>query len=159
MPGTSVFLSRETGMSGNFVGLIKAAKYPFDFQDGTWAFSGDAVAGKGFIFRSWGNHVVFLELRWDSRFTTGNSGCLWCWTREVQSFIRGGRENWRLLSCHCRANSPHLGLCPEANVPLQRRQGSLGCIPDSPGESGLVSSGSKELRFPLESGRVSFGAP
>ena len=116
--------------------------------------------GKGLhLVMGEGNHVVFLELRWDSRFTTGNSGCLWCWTREVQSFIRGGRENWRLLSCHCRANSPHLGLCPEANVPLQRRQGSLGCIPDSPGESGLVSSGSKELRFPLESGRVSFGAP
>ena len=38
---------------------------------------------------------------------------------------------------------PHLGLCPGSNVPLQGRQGSRGCIPDSPGESGLVSRGSK----------------
>ena len=29
---------------------------------------------------------------------------------------------------------PHLGLCPEGNVPLQGRQGSRGCIPDAPGE-------------------------
>ncbi|VDM16675.1 unnamed protein product [Wuchereria bancrofti] len=35
------------------------------------------------------------------------------------------------------ANRPHLGLCPEANVPLQGRQGSRGCIPDAPGETGI----------------------
>ena len=39
VPGTSVFLSRETGMSGNFVGHIKGAKYRLDLQDGTWDFS------------------------------------------------------------------------------------------------------------------------
>ena len=39
VPGTSVFLSRETSMSGNFVGRIKGAKYRFDLQDGTWDFS------------------------------------------------------------------------------------------------------------------------
>ena len=43
-----------------------------------------------------------------------------------------------MLSSHCRAKKPHLGLCPETNVPLQGRQGSRGCIQDSPGESGLV---------------------
>ena len=42
-----------------------------------------------------------------------------------------------LLSSDCRANRPHLGLCPEANVPLQGRQGSGGCIPDAPGETGI----------------------
>ena len=31
----------------------------------------------------------------------------------------------------------HLGLCPEANVPLQGRQGSRGCIPDAPGETDI----------------------
>ena len=36
---TSVFLSRETGMSGNFVGRIKGAKYRFDLQYLTWDFS------------------------------------------------------------------------------------------------------------------------
>ena len=63
----------------------------------------------------------------------GNSGCLLCWTREVQSSIRVAKESWALLSSHCRANRPHLGLCPESNVPLQGRQGSRGCIPDSTG--------------------------
>ena len=37
--GTSVFLSSETGMSGNFFGRIKGVKYRFKLQDGTWDFS------------------------------------------------------------------------------------------------------------------------
>ena len=53
---------------------------------------------------------------------------------------------------------PHLCLCLGPNVPLQGRQGSRGCIPDSPEESGLVYRGSKEFRSPLESQRVSLGA-
>ena len=122
-------------MSGNFVGHIKAAKYRFELQDGTWDFSWDEVAGKGFIFRWCGKHVVFLELWRDSWVTMGNSRCLLCWPREVQSSNRVARESWGLLSSHCRANRPHLGLCPEANVPLQGRQGSGGCIPDLPEES------------------------
>ena len=55
-------------------------------------------------------------------------------------------------------NRPHLRLCPGPSVPLLGRQGSQGCILDSPGESGLVSRGSQGLRSPLESRRVSFGA-
>ena len=39
VPETSVFLSRETGISGNFVGRIKGAKCPFDLQFLTWDFS------------------------------------------------------------------------------------------------------------------------
>ena len=38
---------------------------------------------------------------------------------------------------------PHIVLCPETNVPLQGRKGSRGYIPDSPRESGLISSGGK----------------
>ena len=38
--------------------------------------------------------------------------------------------------------SPHLGVCPGPNIPLQGRKGSRGCIPGSSGESGLVSRGS-----------------
>ena len=41
-------------------------------------------------------------------------------------------------------NRPHLGLCLGHNVPLQGRQGSRGCIPNSPGESGLVSREAKD---------------
>ena len=39
VPGTSVFLSSETGMSRNFLGRIKGAKYHFDLQARTWDFS------------------------------------------------------------------------------------------------------------------------
>ena len=81
--------------------------------------------------------MVFLELRRDSRVTTGNSGCLLCWPREVQSSIRVAKESWGLLSSDCRADRPHLGLCPEAEVPLQGRPGSRGGIPDAPGEKGI----------------------
>ena len=70
-----VCFGNVTGMSGNFVGRIKGAKYRFDLQYLTWDFSWDTVAGKGFILRWRGSHVVFLELRRDSRVTTGNSGC------------------------------------------------------------------------------------
>ena len=38
VPENPVFLSRETGMSGNFVGRIKGAKYRFDLQFLTWDF-------------------------------------------------------------------------------------------------------------------------
>ena len=43
-----------------------------------------------------------------------------------------------------RAESEGPGSGP--NFPLQGRQGSRGCIPGSPGESGLVSRGSQGLR-------------
>src|SRR5574339_527703 len=91
--------------------------------------------------------VVFLELRRDSRVPTGNSGCLLCWPRQVQSSIRVAKESWALLSSDCRANRPHLGLCPEVNVPLQGRQGSRGCTPDAPGETGIHLEGKQ--RSPL----------
>ena len=37
--GTSVFPSSKTGISGNFLGRIKGAKYLFACQEGTWDFS------------------------------------------------------------------------------------------------------------------------
>ena len=91
---------------------------------------------------------------------TGNSGCLLCCPREVQSSIRVARDSWGLLSSHYRANRPHLGLCPETNIPLQGRQGSRGCIADSPGNqawsqveaknSTLLSSRDGYLLVPTE---------
>ena len=81
--------------------------------------------------------MVFLELRWDSRVTTGNSGCHLCWPRQVQSSIPVPKKSWGLLSSVCRANRSHLGLCPEANVSLQGRQGSTGCIQEAPEETGI----------------------
>src|SRR5574341_744472 len=57
--------------------------------------------------------------------------------QEIQSSIRVAKESWGLLSSDCRANRPHLGMCPEAELPLQARPGSRGCIPDAPGETGI----------------------
>ena len=37
--GSSVFLSSETDMSGNFLGFIKGVMYHFKTQDGMWDFS------------------------------------------------------------------------------------------------------------------------
>ena len=78
--------------------------------------------------------------------------------QEVQSSIQLVRESWGLLSSHFRAKSPHLGLGPGRNVPLQGRQGYRGRIPVSPRGSRLVSRRSKGLHYPLESGRVTLGA-
>ena len=44
------------------------------------------------------------------------------------------------------------------NLMLKGRQGSRGCTPESPVESGLASRGSKGLRSSLEPGRGSLGA-
>ena len=60
------------------------------------------------------------------------------------------RGSWGLLSSHCRANTPVLGLCPENPYCSPVATGILGGIHGSPRESGLVSSGSKEPRSPLD---------
>ena len=62
--------------------------------------------------------------------------------------IRVMRWSLGLVLKHCRANRPNLGLCPETPCSSQWRQGSLGCIQASLGESGLISCGSKELCSP-----------
>ena len=103
VPGRSVFPSREPGVSGNFWGRLKGVRYRFALQDGTWDFPGDAVAGKGLILRRRWNHVVFLELRRDSRVTTGISAFPLGWPWEAQSSPRVARESWGLRSSHCRA--------------------------------------------------------
>ena len=38
MPGNAVFLSSETGMSGNIYSFIKGVKYHFEFQEGMFDF-------------------------------------------------------------------------------------------------------------------------
>src|SRR5574337_846673 len=125
---------RETGL---ILRCDRTVGNPFQTKQGSRPSCPDQEGRKGLILRWRGSHVVFLELRRDSRGTTGNSGCLLGWPSQVQSSIRVAKESWGLLSSDCRANRPHLGLCPEANVPLQGRQGSRGCIPDAPGETGI----------------------
>ena len=79
--------------------------------------------------------MVFLELRRDSRVTTGNSGFLLCWPWEVQSSIRVVRESGDCFRVTAGQKGPNLGLCPGPNVPLQWRQGYWDCIPDLAGEA------------------------
>ena len=121
-----------------------------------------------FLFRCCSGTGHHLEMTWMPRDFSRVAAGFSCYNRELRIplvltqgspiSIRVVRESWRFLSSHCRANRPHLIMCLETNDPLQGRQGSLRCIPDSPGESGLVSSGSKGLRSPLESRRVSLEA-
>ena len=92
--GTWVFPSSETGMSGQFWGRIKGAKYRFAHQDGTWDFSRDAIGGMGLIFRYGGTTWFFsscgeiLELRRglqaSSAFRTPTAGSLQSWDRRVR---------------------------------------------------------------------------
>ena len=45
----SVFLLSENVKLGNFLSCVKGVKYCFEFQEGTWDFPQDAVAGMGLI--------------------------------------------------------------------------------------------------------------
>ena len=55
------------------------------------------MAGKGLILPRGGNHVVFLELRRDSRVTTGISAFPLAWPWEAQYRRRRGRQRMRWL--------------------------------------------------------------
>ena len=130
-----------TGISWSSLGGLKGVKPPEAFgerpRDWSLGHAGDEGPHLSMTGESRGCSRAAAPVCGFSRGTTGNSGCLLCWPREVQSSIRVAKESWGLLSSDCRANRPHLGLCPEANVPLQGRQGSRGCIPDAPGETGI----------------------
>ena len=67
--------------------------------------------------------MVFLEFRWDSRVTTGNSGFLLCWPRKsnLPFELPGRAVDWAPFTEG--QTRPHLGLYPGLNVPLHRRQG------------------------------------
>ena len=59
--------------------------------------------------------------------------------------FRVARGSWGLFSRHCRACRPHLGLCPETPCSSPVATGISGLHSMFTGESGLISSGSKEL--------------
>ena len=92
-------------------------------------------SGKGPHLATTGNLVVFLELRRDSRGTTGNSGSLSCCPREVQSpfELRGGAGDCSRITA---GQIDLIYACVQKlRVPLQWRHGSRGCIQYSLGES------------------------
>ena len=66
----------------------------------------------------------FLELRWDSRVTTGNSGFLFNWPREVQFSYELRVRTGDCSRDTAGPNRPHLGLCrgeaKDSALPLSR---------------------------------------
>ena len=60
--GNSAFLSLGTGIWRNFWSFITCVKYPFEFQEGTWAFFGNAAVSKGLLKRVGENFVDRVEL-------------------------------------------------------------------------------------------------
>ena len=52
----------RTGVWGNICSFIKPVKYPFEFQEGTWAFYGNAAESKGLLKRVGENFVASVEL-------------------------------------------------------------------------------------------------
>ena len=105
--------------------------------------------------------MVFLELKRNSRVTTGNSGFLLCWPREVQSSIRVARESWGLLSSHCRAKDTSSGLVfsypmvlsrglRDFGVALQTHPGSQASSRGEADDSALLSSRDTDLLEPTE---------
>ena len=50
------------GICGNFWSFLKHVKYPFEFQEGTWAFFGNAAVSKGLLKHAGENFVDCMEL-------------------------------------------------------------------------------------------------
>ena len=102
----------------------------------------------------------FLEFRWDSRVTTGNSGFLLCWPRKsnLPFELPGRAGDWAPFTEG--QTRPHLGLYPGLNVPLHRRQGFGVAFHTHPGsqassrgeakDSTLFSSRDRYLLEPIE---------
>ena len=107
------------------------------------------VGGTTWFFSSCGG---ILELQWGIQA----SSCVGPGKPNLPFELQGKAEGCSRVTAGPKR--PHLGVCPGPNIPLQGRQGSRGCIPGSPGESGLASRASQGCRSPLKSRRRSLGA-
>ena len=103
VPGPSVFPLREPGLSGNFWVSREGCQVLFRTSGWNMGLPLRPRSGQRPHLSIWGNHVVFLELRRDSRVMTGISGFLLGWPWEAQSSPGVARESWGLHSSHCRA--------------------------------------------------------
>ena len=103
VPGHLVVPSREPGVSGNFWGSQEGCKGPFRPSGPNRGLPLERRHGQGpHLAKRW-EPRGFLEMRRDSRVTTGISGSLLGWPWEAQSSPRVARESWGLRSGHCRA--------------------------------------------------------
>ena len=62
------------------------------------------------------------------------------WPQGIPISIQVVRGSWGLLSSHCRANRPHLGLCPETPCSSPVATGISGLHSSFTRESGLVNT-------------------
>ena len=160
VPGPSVFPSRGPGLLGNFWGSHEGCHIPFRTSGRNRGLPLRRLRGQGpHLAKTW-------EPRGFSRVAAGFSS--YGGDFHASSFVGPGKPNrpfdWRGKAGGCARvtvgpKRPLLGVCPGPNSPLTGRQGSRGCTPESPRESGLVSRGSQGLRSLLESQRGSLGAP
>ena len=89
-----------TGIWGKFWSFIKRGKYPFEFQEGTWAFFGNASTYKGLLKRAGDNIVVCVEL-WREAYASSQVVCRPGGPARVSS--------WKLdLLWHCRGTAGFL---------------------------------------------------
>ena len=94
---------RVRPVCGGILGLHQVCQVPFCTSRQNVRLLLSRCSRQGPNLALTGNHVDFLEFRWDSRVTMSNSGFHLYWPREVQSSIRFARESWRLLSSSCSA--------------------------------------------------------
>ena len=144
-----MFLSNENGMSGNFLSCIKGFKYHFEFTRER-GISLEMLQRERASRRHDGGTSWFslscggiLELR---RGTQGASG-FGTGKSNLQSSYK-----WEpgMLSSHCRANRPHLGMCPQIPCSFPVATGISGLHSNFTRGVRPRSSGSKELHSPLE---------
>ena len=133
---------------GTFGGRMKAVRSRFALPGGTGDFPWDAVTGKASSCQEVGTTWFFSSFSGILVLRQGITGFLFCqpWVPQPSILVRGKAGGCARVTAEPKR--PHLGVCPGPNAPLQGRQGSRGCIPCSPGESGLASRGIKGLRSP-----------
>ena len=151
------FLLNENAMSGNFLSCIKGFKYCFifmrergiSFEMLQWesASCRDDRQPCGFSRVTAGFSIYDGELREHLDLAQGSPISI-----QVTNGSRG------LLSSHCRARRPHLVMCPQIPCSLPVMTGISGWHSRFTRGVRPRSSGSKELRGPLQLRRVSLAS-
>ena len=125
------------------MGLHQGCQVPFRISRGNVGFLFRCCSGKGPHLAMTGDPRGFSRV--SAGFSSYNRELPepHVWPQGCLVSIRVVMGSWGLLSIHCRANRPHLGVCPVSPCSSPVATGISGCSQDSPGESGLVSGGIK----------------
>ena len=157
--GTWVFPSSEACMLGNFGGAIMGAKYRFALQSERGTSLETPSRARASSCQEVGTTWFFSSCGGILEFRRGSQPSSWVGPGKPNLPLELRGKAGGCARVTAGPKRPHLVVCPGPNISLQGRQGCRGCIPGSPGESGLVSRGSQGLRPPLESRRGPLGTP